>query len=147
MVTVRPVAPQDRPAWDALYQGYARFYQVEQTAQMRDRVWEWLMDANHEVNGFVAVDQAGHLVGLAHYRPFSSPLSAAVKCFLDDLYVDPAARGAEAAGALINAARARATQEGWTTVRWITADDNYRARGLYDRMAQRTLWITYDLDP
>ena len=31
------------------------------------------------------------------------------------------------------------------TVRWITADDNYRGRNVYDRLATRTMWVTYDL--
>ena len=30
-------------------------------------------------------------------------------------------------------------------VRWTTADDNYTARSVYDRHAQRTTWITYDM--
>jgi hypothetical protein len=30
-------------------------------------------------------------------------------------------------------------------IRWITADDNYRARAVYDRVATRTKWVTYDL--
>ena len=37
-------------------------------------------------------------------------------------------------------------QRGWTVIRWLTADDNYRARGVYDRHAKRTMWITYQLD-
>ncbi len=32
-------------------------------------------------------------------------------------------------------------------IRWITADDNYRARAKYDRFAARTPWITYDMEP
>lgn len=34
-------------------------------------------------------------------------------------------------------------------IRWTTADDNDRARGVYDRLATRTTrttWITYDMD-
>ena len=34
---------------------------------------------------------------------------------------------------------------GWTVIRWITAEDNYRARGLYDRVADKTKWATYDI--
>jgi hypothetical protein len=33
----------------------------------------------------------------------------------------------------------------WSVVRWITAEDNYRARAVYDRLAERTKWITYDI--
>lgn len=32
-------------------------------------------------------------------------------------------------------------------VRWTTADDNYRARAVYDKRAVRTTWITYDMTP
>ena len=146
-VTVRPVTAEDRPEWDVLYQGYAKFYKVEQTEAMRDRVFGWLMDPAHEVNGFVAVNDAGKLVGLTHYRPFSSPLRAATNGFLDDLFVDPDARGSGAADALIKAVAGVAREKGWLTVRWITADDNYRGRGVYDKLATRTMWVTYDLKP
>mgnify|MGYP002718373115 CR=1 FL=1 len=40
-----------------------------------------------------------------------------------------------------------AADRGWTLTRWITRDDNYRARGLYDQVAARTDWITYDMPP
>jgi GNAT superfamily N-acetyltransferase len=146
-LTIRPLAPADRPAWDNLYQGYADFYKVEQTPQMRDRVFGWLMDADHECNGMVAVNDDGRLIGLAHFRPFASPLRAAINGFLDDLFVDPAVRGSGAADALINAVADVARDKGWLTLRWITADNNYRARGVYDKLATRTMWVTYDLKP
>ncbi|MEP1765384.1 MAG: GNAT family N-acetyltransferase [Sulfitobacter sp.] len=143
-LTIRPVTPQDHAAWDQLYQGYAAFYGVDQTAEMRARVWRWLNDPSIEVNGFVA-EQDGALIGLTHYRPFYSPLSANVKGFLDDLFVDPAARGSGAAHGLIEAVSDHGRANGWGVIRWITADDNYRARNLYDRVATRTQWVTYDI--
>ncbi len=144
-VTIRPVKSEDRAEWDVLYQGYAKFYKVEQTAQMRDTVFGWLMDDAHGSNGLVAVDSAGTLVGLTHYRPYVSPLRAITNCFLDDLFVDPQARGSGAADALINGVADVARTNGWSVVRWSTADDNYRGRGVYDKLATRTMWITYDL--
>lgn len=144
-VTTRPVEPGDRAAWDVLYQGYATFYGVDQTPQMRDTVWGWLMDKAHGSNGFVAVDEQGKLIGLTHYRPFVSCLKAVTNCFLDDLFVDPTARGSGAAEALIDAVGTVAHENGWPVVRWITADDNYRGRGVYDKVATRTMWITYDM--
>ena len=143
-VTVRPVTSADKAAWKLLYQGYAKFYGVDQTQEMRDRVWGWITDPDHEVNCFVA-EQNGTLIGLTHYRPFFSPLSANVKGFLDDLFVDPATRGSGAAQALIDAVSAHGREKGWAVIRWITADDNYRARGVYDRLATRTAWVTYDI--
>lgn len=144
-LTIRPVKAEDRAAWDVLYQGYATFYKVDQTEEMRDTVFGWLMDENHGSNGLVAVDASGKLVGLTHYRPFVSCLKAVTNCFLDDLFVDPAARGSGAADALIEGVRKVAEENGWPVVRWITADDNYRGRGVYDKVATRTMWITYDL--
>ncbi|MCX7567544.1 GNAT family N-acetyltransferase [Sulfitobacter sp. F26169L] len=143
-VTTRPVAPADKEAWEKLYQGYADFYGVKQTDAMRQTVWGWLNDDTHEVNGLVA-EQDGRLIGLTHYRPFSSPLAANTRGFLDDLFVDPAARGSGAAQALIDAVSAVGREKGWTMIRWITAEDNYRARSVYDRMATRTPWVTYDI--
>ena len=143
-LTIRPIRAEDRTAWDALYAGYARFYKVDQTEAMRDRVWSWLMDPDHEVKGLIA-EQDGTPIGLTHYRPFFSPLRAAQSCFLDDLFVDPDARGSGAAPALIEGVVEVARTKGWLVVRWITADNNYRARGVYDRLAERTPWVTYDI--
>lgn len=146
-VKIRPIATKDRPVWEDLFAGYATFYKVEQTAQMRQTVWDWLMDDAHSSNALVACDDTGKVVGFTHYRPFVSQLKAATNGFLDDLYVDPAARGSGAAEALIDGVRAVARDKGWGVVRWITADDNYRGRGVYDKLAARTMWITYDLKP
>lgn len=141
---IRPVTPADQPGWDTLYEGYGIFYKVTQTAEMRQRVFGWLMDAAHPCNGLVA-EEDGVLVGLAHYRPYPSPLGACENGFLDDLFVDPARRGSGAARALIEALEDIGRQKGWAKIRWITADDNFRARGLYDQLAARTMWITYDM--
>ncbi len=141
---VRPIVSTDRGAWDGLYQAYAEFYGVDQTAQMRDRVFGWLTTNTHEVNGFCAMS-GDVMVGITHYRVFARPLSAATGLFLDDLFVSPDARGTGAAGALIDAVRNEAEAGGHGVVRWITAKDNERARGLYDKIANETAWVTYDL--
>ena len=145
MITITRPAVSHREAWNRLYAGYAEFYKVEQTPEMRDRVWSWLIDPSHGVNGFLALDAEGAPVGLAHYRPFARPLMAATGGFLDDLFVDPAARGSGAAEALIEAVSAEGRMHGWGVIRWITAEDNDRARSLYDRVAAKTKWVTYDI--
>lgn len=142
--TIRPLAPADRAGWDRLYAGYAAFYRVDQTALMRDRVWSWLMDPGHPVTGFVA-ETGGVLTGLAHCRAFARPLSASTGGFLDDLFVAPEARGTGTAEALIAAVRAHGAAQGWSVIRWITAEDNARARAVYDRVATQTRWVTYDI--
>jgi GNAT superfamily N-acetyltransferase len=143
-IRIVPLAARHRAAWEALYAGYADFYRVTQTPAMRATVWGWIMDPAHEVKAFVAEDASGRAVGLAHYRPFARPLSASTGGFLDDLFVDPSLRGRRVADQLIEAVAAEGSRRGWSLIRWITADDNYRGRGVYDRLATRTMWITYD---
>ncbi len=143
--SIRPVMPTDRPAWEQLYKGYAAFYNVAQTQAMRDTVWTWLMDPQHETKALVAVGPHNKIIGLAHYRPFARPLSATRGGFLDDLFVDPEARGSGAADALLEGLAQLGRQHNWSVIRWITAEDNYRARAVYDRKADRTKWLTYDI--
>ena len=139
--------PHHRGDWELLYAGYAQFYRSEQTPAMRQQVWSWIHDESAELEAFVAVDENGKAVGLAHFRQFTRPLSATKGGFLDDLFVDPIVRGSSAARSLLLALRDEARRRNWSVIRWITADDNYRARGLYDKVATRTHWITYDMKP
>ena len=144
-ITIRPVEQKDRSQWDALYQGYADFYKVTQTEEMRNKVWAWLFDETHETEGLVAVDDSSKLIGLTHFRPFARPLSVTTGGFLDDLFVTPSLRGSGAARLLIEAVAKLGKERGWSVIRWITAEDNYRARSLYDKVAEKTKWATYDI--
>lgn len=144
-VRIVPLEQRHRADWERLYAGYAAFYKVDQTPEMRDTVWGWIHDPAHEVKGLVAEDAEGRAIGLAHYRPYARPLRAGYGGFLDDLFVDPAARGTRVADALIARLCEIGREKGWNVIRWITADDNYRGRGVYDRVATRTMWITYDI--
>jgi ribosomal protein S18 acetylase RimI-like enzyme len=142
--TVRAPRSDDRQRWGELYRGYATFYRVDQSEADRDVVWSWIHDPMREVGCLVA-ERDGRIGGIAHYRPFARPLAASTGCYLDDLFVDPEARGSGAVDALLTALRRVALARGWSVVRWITADDNHRARSVYDRYAERTMWITYDM--
>ena len=53
--------------------------------------------------------------------------------------------GTLAPGAKIKLEQAK--ERGLSVVRWITAKDNETARRLYDRFAEKTKWVTYDLVP
>ncbi len=145
-ITVRTVSSADRGEWDRLYAGYAEFYEVDQSDAMRNWVWKWLMDDAHSVEGLVADAGGGSLAGLAHFRLFARPLTAATGGFLDDLFVDPAFRGQDIGARLIGALGDIGRERGWGVIRWITASDNERARRVYDKVAAKTEWLTYDLD-
>jgi len=144
-VQVRQVRESERAEWRRLYDGYANFYEQRVEDAALDRLWG-LISGEGSVECLVA-EADGVLVGLAHVRAFVRPLDGSVGGYLDDLYVDPAARGTGAGSALLRHLRGLAAERGWTVVRWITAADNATAQQLYDRYAERTPWVTYDMAP
>jgi GNAT superfamily N-acetyltransferase len=145
-ITIAPPRLDDKPGWRRLYDGYATFYQRPMNDAIADRVWAWLHDPTHVLEALVARDGGGRLVGLAHFRAMPRPLTGTTAGFLDDLFVDPDYRGFRVADRLIEQVAALGRARGWALIRWLTADNNYRARGVYDRWATRTGWITYQID-
>lgn len=146
-MVIRAAQGSDRVAWGQLYAGYADFYGTPSDELHRDLVWSWLLDPDHPSSCLVWVDETGDLLGLAHYRPFPRPLSGTVGCYLDDLFVSPRARGCGIARELLARLAELAGENGWSVVRWITAETNEVARGLYAQVAGQTAWVTYDMTP
>jgi GNAT superfamily N-acetyltransferase len=144
--TVRPIAAGDAESWRPLFTAYGAFYETDFTDEILDRVWALLLDAASGVDGLVAEDEHGDVVGFAHYRSHPDTFTGGRDWFLDDLYVTEEARGLGAATALIQhlTTLARASSPAGT-LRWITADDNHRAQRVYDRLAKRTTWVTYEV--
>ncbi len=142
---IRPIATQDRMMWEPLFLAYGVFYETEFSSDVIDRVWSLLLEPESGVDALVA-DLDGALVGFAHYRSHPDTFTGGRDWFLDDLYVDPDARGAGTATDLIQhlTSLARAETPGGT-LRWITAADNSRAQRVYDRLAKRTTWVTYEI--
>jgi ribosomal protein S18 acetylase RimI-like enzyme len=146
-VTIRPIESRDRDDWVRLFTAYGVFYETSFTPRVLDGVWQWLMDAEHEVSALVAEPDGPigqYLVGFAHLRRLNDTFTAGPSWFLDDLYVVPERRGAGIARALIEACEATAHAAGGGTLRWITASDNTTAQRLYDRVATRATWVTYE---
>ena len=149
-VVVRPVEAKDRPQWARLFAAYGVFYETAFDSAVLDGVWTWLLDDTHEVSALVAVADSstngdtGEIVGFAHYRRQPDTFTAAAGWFLDDLFVDASARGTGTATALIEAVAERATAAGGGTLRWITAANNATAQRVYDRVADRSTWVTYE---
>ena len=149
---VRHVNASEFDSWSELFRGYCDFYHWPTSDEHQRQIWSWIHDeATVEALVAVQVDDAGAEVGtargLAHLREWVRPLRG-VKCgYLDDLFVDQDLRGSGAVDALFAAMNEIALERGWMVIRWTTADDNYRARGTYDKVATRTNWITYDMTP
>ena len=142
--SVREIQLKDNQQWQELYKGYANFYKVEMNNQILETVWSWLHDRNHELNGIVyEIDE--NIVALAHYRRMPRPLKGQDIGFLDDLFVEPIHRGKKIGEKLLNELKNISKSKEWGLIRWLTRDDNLRAKALYDRVAKKTSWDLYEL--
>ncbi|MCU1419409.1 GNAT family N-acetyltransferase [Mycetocola sp.] len=142
---IRSTRDRDFFNWLPLFADYGNFYGTPVPDEKALLVWSWITEKTHGLSALVAQNEDGTLVGLAHYRTFARPLAGGTGVFIDDLFVTPDARGNGIATALIERVTeiARAQRSG--IVRWITAPDNDEAQVLYDKVADRTNWVTYDL--
>lgn len=145
-ISVRAATASDRQRWEELFHGYRTFYGNDHDASVAERVWGWVRDPEHEVGALVA-ELDGEVVAIAHWRRFARPSVGQTGIYLDDLFADPAVRGRGAGRALIEHLQQLAAAEGHSVVRWITADDNATAQRLYDGVATKTRWLTYDAAP
>lgn len=127
------VTTNDQAEWRLLFDGYADFYHVPMDDAIADRVWAWLLDPDHVLEGLLTRDGSGAAVGMAHVRACPRSLGGGDIGFLDDMFVAPAARGGGAADALFDALAELASERGWPTIRWITQHFNERGRAFYDR--------------
>lgn len=143
MLEIRPLRSEDRAQWGVLWQGYLRFYRQHLPEEQTNTTFARLVDVSRQPHGLVA-EQDGQLVGLVHYLFHPSSWSVNDVCYLEDLYVDRAARGAGAGRALIKAVYAAADRANVGTVYWLTQEFNAEGRALYDTLARRTSFIRYE---
>jgi len=141
---IREIKLTDKEQWENLYEGYAKFYKVEMNKTILKTVWNWIHDKNHEVEGIV-YEINNKIVGLAHYRKMPRPLRGQEIGFLDDLYVDPDYRRKGIGEKFLNYLKELSKSRGWNLIRWLTHDDNIKAKSLYDRAAEKTNWDLYEL--
>jgi GNAT superfamily N-acetyltransferase len=143
---IRAVADEDFFGWLPLFEAYCRFYRTELDDSKALIVWNWIRDDEDPLHAVLAVDDEGTPVGLAHFRVVPDTLHATRGLYLDDLYVDERVRGTGIGRALIEFVHARSLEVGTGGVTWITASDNIEGQRLYDRLATRTDWVTYEMD-
>ena len=142
-VTIRPPAPSDRVQWERLWEAYLRFYETVLPKEQYDLTWNRLLDPSEPMHCFVAVDETGKIVGLAHAILHRSCWLPDWTCYLQDLYVSMSARGRGTGAALVEAVSELARENRATRLHWLTHESNATARRLYDRMAQNSGFIQY----
>lgn len=129
MTHVRPATPADLDALTRLFVGYHEFYGREgDAAAARD----FLAARQRDGDAVVLVAEADSgLVGFAQVYPTWSSLSMARVWVLNDLFVDPSARGTGAGRSLVRAVLAAARDAGAVRVSLSTQTTNHTAQALY----------------
>ena len=143
-ISIRPVEQSEFFAWYALFSDYADFYETPLSDESAVLVWSWIIDDTKDLGALVAVDDDGALVGFAHHRTFLRPLAGSTGVYLDDLFVSSDRRGKGIGKQLLDAVADLGKARRASVVRWITAQDNETAQRLYDAVADKTTWVTYD---
>jgi GNAT superfamily N-acetyltransferase len=141
---IREIRLDDKNQWEMLYRGYADFYKVEMNDKILNTVWEWIHDNNHDVCGLV-YEQESKIIGIVHYRKMPSPLRGEYIGFLDDLFVEPNHRKKGVGEKIIREIKEISKRNNWNLVRWITLDDNIKAKSLYKKLSKKTNWEVYEL--
>lgn len=143
---VRDLTAQDEARWRALWDGYLSFYeQPDLDSKVTDNTWSMLTGGRDDVFGLVA-ESGDQVVGIVNCVVHANTWTDKPVCYLEDLFVDPLMRGQGAGKALIEGVAERAKAENWHRVYWRTADGNATAQALYDKLAKRTSWVTYEME-
>jgi len=138
---IRNADPRDEAAWRRLWALYLGFYEVNLPQAVTDFTWVRLMDPASPLKARLVED--GAVVGFAIHQHHPSTWVMGDDCYLEDLFVDPEARGGGAGRALIADLQALATARGWKRLYWHTAEGNTRARRLYDTIVPADGHVRY----
>jgi GNAT superfamily N-acetyltransferase len=152
---IRPIELRDQAQWLDMWASYQAFYEVSLDAATTQALWSRLFDPASTIRALVAEAAAepgseggngqggGVPIGLCHYILHANTWEIAPVCYLQDLYVQPGERARGVGAAMIEQLRTQMADEGWSRIYWMTREDNYRARGLYDRFAKRDAFVRY----
>jgi GNAT superfamily N-acetyltransferase len=141
-IIIRPAAPKDEARWRKLWAGYIKFYRASVSEEVTANTWRAILDPKSNIEALVA-EKAGEVIGICNYLYHDSTWSLQPICYLQDLFVDPDARGGGAAKELILACEQKAKEKGAFRLYWQTQEYNGAARSLYDTITPRSSFIVY----
>jgi GNAT superfamily N-acetyltransferase len=142
-IHIRNLTPADHAQWLALWRGYLAFYESDIPDAVTNLTWQRILDPEAPIHALCAATPEGKLLGIVHYLFHPVTWAAGPRCYLEDLFTAPEARGQGAGRALIEAVYAAADARGADQVYWLTQDFNATARRLYDQVATATPFIKY----
>ncbi len=113
-VRVRPVTAADEGPWLDLFAAYIAFYEESVPSDVIALTWHRLLAQQDNMAALIATDADGRALGIANLVFHRSTWSPTWYCYLEDLFVDPEARGQGVGRALIEATYAEADRRGAT---------------------------------
>jgi GNAT superfamily N-acetyltransferase len=144
--SLRAIERADREQWAPLWRAYLDFYRAAESREVTNATWARIFDPLEPV-GAVVAERDGRLIGFSHYLFQRSTWLLNPQCYLQDLYVAEANRGGGVGRALIAAVIGAAKEAGAARVFWMTHETNAAARRLYEKVAERTGFIQYRVEP
>ncbi len=146
--TIARVREEDLPDLLPLLAAYLAFYETSAEPAVLDALCRALIaDPVREGVQLLARAPDGSPAGFATVYWSWSTTRPGRMGVMNDLWVEPAARGSGLADALIAACRDEARARGARTLTWMTAPDNRRAQAVYDRSgATASSWLEYELE-
>jgi GNAT superfamily N-acetyltransferase len=151
--TIRRAVAADRQRLEPLVRAYIDFYREPQPSVERLDALLALLAERPEVGAqFVAEGEAGsggeggaELLGFATVYLTFDTIAARRVAIMNDLFVAPDDRNLGLGRALIARCHAFARESDCALLQWVTAADNDTARALYNKLAMRTSWVTYEM--
>lgn len=143
MVTIRKIEARDETRWRELWDGYCRFYERDLSEAITRYTWARIMDAASPVHAIVAEREGDGVIGIANYIIHENTWTLTPVCYLEDLFVDPERRAVGVGQQLIDWLLAEMAARGWSRLYWNTRENNYRARGLYDKYTAHSGFLRY----
>ena len=140
---IRKIEAGDEARWRALWEGYCAFYQHELTEAVSRHTWRRIMDPAVPVHAIVAERAGTGVIGMANYILHENTWTLTPVCYLEDLFVDPQERAQGVGKQLIDWLVAQMKAQGWSRLYWNTKENNYRARGLYDKYTPHSGFLRY----
>ena len=145
MTHLIPLAESDRDDWLPLWLGYLAFYETDLSDEQTELTFARLTDPDEPVHGVIVRDDDGRALGFVHWLTHPSTWTAGPYCYLEDLFVAPSARGGGVGRALIAHVVEWARSAACAKVYWLTQSHNATARTLYDRVAEDTGFVHYEI--
>ncbi|MEI4487208.1 GNAT family N-acetyltransferase [Frigidibacter sp. MR17.14] len=145
-MVLRDAGPEDRAEWERLWEAYLSFYGKTLAPGVTASTWARALDPKVPLGLILAEATDGSLSGFATYVVHPSTWVAGDDIYLEDLYVDAAARGQGLGRALINTVARRGRGLDCTRLYWMADEGNATARRLYETYARPDGHLRYRFD-